>query len=259
MILGEDEAKAVPVLARAVEAFREIVEAHGLSEASLRITARTLSTEEAIGTPHYDDLPLLRGKEVMIEAEFRGAKGHAFTSAPSFWSGSVRQLLERPLDSNKQRALLVAAMNAVLRSLGLIDRTVHCHSEDIGRCGEQMARQLRARYGPISVGVVGYQPGLVAGLAEHFGPDNVRATDLLEENLGRRVEGIEIWDGLTRTDDLVRESNLVLATGSTVANGTADDVLQLARQHGVPLVFFGVTSAAVCHLCNLPRVCLLAS
>ena len=259
MIPSEDNAKAVPILVRAGEAFRKIVAAHGLADDPLRITARTLSTEEAIGTPHYDDLPILRGKEVMIEAEFRGAKGHAFTSAPSFWRGSLRELLGLPLESNEQRALLAAAMNAVLRSLGLIDQTVHCRSEDIGRCGEEMARQLRAQYGPISVGVVGYQPGLVAGLAKHFGPENVRATDLLEENLNRRVEGIEIWDGLTRTDDLVRESDLVLATGSTVANGTADDVLQLARQHGVPLIFFGVTSAAVCHLCNLPRLCLLAS
>ena len=259
MISSESNAKAVPILVRARDAFREIVEAHGLTDASLRITTRTLSTEEAIGTPQYDDLPILRGREVMIEAQFRGARGHAFTSSPSSWSGSVHELLGLPLESNEPRALLAAAMNAALRSLGLIDRTVHCHSQDIASCGEQMARQLRARYGPISVGVVGYQPGLVAGLAEHFGPDRVHVADLLAENVGRRVHEVEIWDGLTRTEHLLRASRLVLATGSIVANNTVDDLFDAAARHDVPVILYGVTAAAVCHLCEIPRLCLLAA
>jgi len=239
--------------------FARLAEERGLLGAPVGITARTLSTEEAIGKPIYDDLPILRGKEVMIEAEFQGAKGHAFTSAPSSWKGSLRDLLALPLDTHRERALVTAAMNAVLRSLDLVDRTIHCHSEDIARCGEQMAAGLRREYGAIRVGVVGYQPGLVAGLAKHFGPENVRVADLLEENIGRRVGGVEIWDGLTRAKDLIRESDLVLATGSTVANGTVDDLLQLARKYDTLLLLYGVTSAAVCHLCRIPRRCLLAA
>ena len=150
-------------------------------------------------------------------------------------------------------------MNSVLRSLGLIERTIHCRSEDIANCGGEMARQLRGRYGPISVGVVGYQPGLVAGLAEHFGPGRVRVTDLLAENLGRRAHEVEIWDGLTRTEELIRASELVLATGSTVANNTTDPLFAVAARHGVPVILYGVTAAAVCHLCDLPRLCLLAA
>jgi len=253
------ENRTQPLLESARREFARLAEARGLLDTRISITARTLSTEEAIGTPVYDDLPILRGKEVMIEAEFQGAKGHAFTSAPSSWEGSVRDLLSLTLDTNQQRALLTAAMNAVLRSLDLVDRTIHCHSEDIERCGNRMAADLRREYGPISVGIVGYQPGLVAGLAKHFGPANVRVVDLLEENIGRRVGGVEIWDGLTRAEDLVRESDLVLATGSTVANGTVDGLLHLARKHDTPLLLYGVTAAAVCHLCRLPRRCLLAA
>ncbi|UCC69270.1 MAG: hypothetical protein JSV79_04975 [Armatimonadota bacterium] len=247
------------VLERARREFAALAEERGLVGTPVRITARTLSTDEAVGTPMYDDLPILRGKELMIEAEFCGAKGHAFTSAPSSWEGSIRSLLAFPLDTNHQRALLTAAMNAVLRSLGLVDRTIHCHSEDIARCGEQMAADLRRERGPIHVGVVGYQPGLLAGLAEHFGSGNVRFVDLLQENIGRRVGGVEIWDGLTRAEDLVRESDLVLATGSTVANGTADGLLRLARKHDTPLLLYGVTAAAVCYLCGIKRLCLLAA
>lgn len=247
------------LLERARRDFAVLARERGLLRTPVRITARVLSTQEAIGTPIYDDLPILRGKEVMIEAEFRGARGHAFTSAPSSWEGSVRDLLQLPLHTSRQRALLTVAMNAALRSLGLVDRTVHCRSEDIARCGDQMARDLRREYGPIAVGVVGYQPGLVAGLAKHFGPDNVRVTDLLAENIGRRVHGTEIRDGAMCTDHVVETAQLVLATGSTVANSTVDDLLAVAARHGVPVILYGVTAAAVCHLCAIPRLCLLAA
>jgi hypothetical protein len=247
------------VLERARREFTRLVEENRLLDAPISVTARTLSAEEAIGMPVYDDLPILRGEEAIIEAEFRGARGHAFTSAPSSWQASLRELLALALSTNQQRALLTASMNAVLRSLGLVDRTIHCRSEDIARCGEQMAADLRTEHGPIRVSVVGYQPGLVAGLVKHFGPGNLRVTDLLEENIGRRVGGVDIWDGLTHTESLVRESDLVLATGSTVANGTVDDLLRLTRKHSVPLVLYGVTAAAVCHLCGIRRLCLLAA
>ena len=259
MTEGMADGRGERLLERARREFAALAEERELLGTPVRITARTLSTEEAIGTPVYGDLPILRGKEVMIEAEFRGAKGHAFTSAPSSWRGSIRDLLCIPLDTNQRRALLTAAMNAVLRSLGLVDRTIHCHSEDITRCGDRMARELRRQHGPIRVGVVGYQPGLVAGLAKHFGPGNVRATDLLEENIGRRVDGVEIGDGLADAEDLIRGSDLVLATGSTVANSTVDDLLAVAARQEVPVILYGVTAAAVCHLCGIPRLCLLAA
>lgn len=252
------DARDEPLLERARRAFAALAEERELLGAPVRIAARILSIEEAIGRPAYDDLPILRGKEVMIEAEFRHARGHAFTSAPSSWEGSLGDLLALPLDANQHRALLAAAMNAVLRSLGLIWRTVHCRSEDIARCGGEVARDVSRKYGPSTVGVVGYQPGLVAGLAKHFGPGSIRVIDLLEDNVGRRVGGIEIWDGLTRAEDLIRESDVVLATGSVVANGTVDGLRRLASTHETPLVLYGVTAAAVCHLCDIERICLRA-
>jgi uncharacterized protein (DUF4213/DUF364 family) len=247
------------VLARAREAFREVVESGGLTEASVEVTTRVLTTEEAIGTPEYDDLPLLRGKEVMIEAAFRGAKGHAFTSSPSRWSGTLRELLGLSLSRNHERAVVCAAMNAVLRSLGHIDRTVHCRNEEIGECGRAIAEDVRREFGSIRVGVVGYQPGLVAGLVESLGPENVEVTDFLEVNFGRNVHGVEIWDGLESTEELVRTSDRVLATGSTAANGTLDGLMQLAGDAGIPLTLYGVSAAAVCHLCQIPRVCARAA
>jgi uncharacterized protein (DUF4213/DUF364 family) len=204
-------------------------------------------------------LPILRGNEVMIEAEFGGARGHAFTSQPGNWSGSLREVLVLPLQSHVERAILCATMNAVLRFLGEVGRTVHCKSEDIEDCGREMAEELHAEFGDASVGVVGYQPGLVAGLVSQFGPARVHVTDLAAENVGQVKQGVEMWDGATRTGDLVAASDLVLATGSTAANGTYDEIARLASKQGVPLILFGVTAAAVCHLCGIRRMCLRAT
>ncbi len=255
---GRERQKGKSLLVNARRAFADVVEEAGYAGAIITITARTLSTEEAIGSPVYDDLPILRSKEVMIEAEFQEAKGHAFTSAPSSWRGTLGDLLTMPLDHARERALLNAAMNAVLRFLGVIDNTVHCHSEDIIRCGAEMAARLRQEFGLIPVGLVGYQPGLAAGLVEQFGAEAVSITDLLEENVGRTVHGVEIWDGAARAGHLVRRSRLVLATGSTAANSTLDQLDELTASAGVPLIIYGVTAAAVCHLCGLRRLCLLA-
>ena len=41
----------------------------------VRIRARTLSTEEAIGNPEADDFPLQKGKEKLMQAEFFDSLG----------------------------------------------------------------------------------------------------------------------------------------------------------------------------------------
>jgi len=247
------------VLDRAKDEFAARVARAGLTDTSVNVTSRTLSTEEAICTPQYDDLPILRGKEVLIEAEFCGAKGHAFTNQPGNWAGSLGELLALPLTTNRGRAVLLAAMNAVMRYLGEVERTVHCRDEVMEQCGAEMAAVLRAEFGEIRVGLVGYQPGLVAGLVAEFGAKRVRVTDLALENIGRIVHGVEIRDGWNSTAELIADSELVLATGSTIANATYDQLAWLASSQGIPLILFGVTPAAVCHLCGIRRLCLRAT
>ncbi len=46
------------------------------------VNIRPLTPQEAIGNPERDDFPLLKGKEVMIQADFRGSRGQAFTDMP---------------------------------------------------------------------------------------------------------------------------------------------------------------------------------
>jgi hypothetical protein len=245
------------ILEQAKRRFAEHLTSCGFLDDPVRVRVRLLPPEQAVGRPDFSDLALLRGKEVMIEATFRDARGHAFTDAPRDWSGTLREALSFPLDGSHHRALLLAIMNAVLREVGLISGTVHCRNEDITRCGAEMADLLRREFGPVPIGLVGYQPGLLRGLATHFGPEQVRVTDLLESNIGRVVDGVDIWDA-SRTDELVRTSNVLLVTGSTAANGTLDGILASASKRRVPVILFGVTGAAIAHLCGLRRLCLRA-
>ncbi|MDD2756864.1 MAG: hypothetical protein PHS80_15230, partial [Methanothrix sp.] len=93
------------------------------------VISRPLSVSEAIGDTGRDDFPLIRGKEVLMQAVFRGAIGQAFTAASGGFRGSLGDVLEMPLDGPFERAVLIATMNAVLRYLGKIEGTIHCRDD----------------------------------------------------------------------------------------------------------------------------------
>jgi hypothetical protein len=61
------------------ERTRELLGGQDILGERVRIWARTLSTEEAIGNPEADDFPLQKGKERIMQAEFGNALGQAFT------------------------------------------------------------------------------------------------------------------------------------------------------------------------------------
>ena len=48
---------------------------------------------------------------------------------------------------------------------------------------------------------------------------------------------------------------MVLVTGTTLVNGTFDDLWNYSRDVKKELLLYGVTSAGVCKLMNLPRIC----
>ena len=64
-------------------------EINGRSELNDEVVVSTpLSSREAIGEQDRDDFPLLRGKEVLMQAVYRGAAGQAFTSASGSFTAS---------------------------------------------------------------------------------------------------------------------------------------------------------------------------
>lgn len=55
------------------------------------IVSKSLTPDEAIGDTTRKDFPILIGKEIMLEADFKGSKGQAFTSTPSMFEGTLKK------------------------------------------------------------------------------------------------------------------------------------------------------------------------
>lgn len=234
----------------------ELVARHQLDSAAVTVLAKLLTPEEAIGTPARRDYPILEGKERVIEASVLGARGQAFTDAPSDFKGQLRDVLGLPLTTNRNRAVFLATMNAVLRSLSQVDGVLHCKDDAPERCATEIASAARQKKEKAqSVGLIGFNPSIAESLVREFGPDRVRITDLNPQNIGTRKFGATLWDGRTQTQELIDCSDLVIVTGTTPVNGTFDEILRLARLQEKSLVVFGITAAAVCQLMNLGRWC----
>ncbi|MGM0381830.1 MAG: Rossmann-like domain-containing protein, partial [bacterium] len=249
------------ILEEALVKFKMVVDSLAIEREEITIKARGLSSEEAIGNPHRDDFPLSEGDEVMIQAEFMGEYGQAFTDHPGNFQGSLQELFELPLENNYQRALRVAAMNAVLRSRDLVEGTVHCHDEEPRQCAEDIIDWLEDKHPEVEkLGIIGYQPAIVDECLEHYGADKVEVTDINEERIGRELPGgAEIKSGRKENKALIERADFILATGSTVINGSMDELLDYFEETGTEHTFFGNTIAAVAYLLDLPRLCFYAS
>lgn len=105
---------------------RKLIDENSWHDARVRVNVKTLTAEEAIGNPEHDDYPLVKGRERMMEADFEGAKGQAFTDRFGNFDGTMGVVTDLPLDNSFQRAVFIATVNAAMRRLGLCERTVHC-------------------------------------------------------------------------------------------------------------------------------------
>jgi uncharacterized protein (DUF4213/DUF364 family) len=215
------------------------------------VISRPLSVSEAIGDTGRDDFPLIRGKEVLMQAAYRGAFGQAFTAAKGVFRGSLGEVLEMPLQGPFERAVLIAAMNATLRYLGKIEGTVHCRDDGPKRCKASMAEWI-AEQGASRVGLVGLQPALLEALVQTLGPERVMVSDLAEAGAVRC--NVKVLDGM-QAGQMFESCPLILMTGSTFANGTIDDLMETARSHNCRTVFFGCTASGVAYLLGLERWC----
>jgi hypothetical protein len=248
----------VPFLVQAKERFSALVHELGLGEEDVRITVALLTAQEAIGNPNREDYALLEGKEVMIEAQFRGGLGQAFTDQPKSFYGPLKTVLGLSLEKKNNRAIFIATLNAVMANQGMVTGTRHCRDEEPEECAAEISEDLLARFGKVKIGLIGYQPAILEHLVQGFGAANVRCTDLNPKNVGAGKFGVEIWDGRTTTQELIRWSDLVLVTSSTMVNNTFDGVRQDALAQGKHLISFGVTGAGVSALTGVERLCFRA-
>lgn len=223
-----------------------------MRDETVAVVCRTLTPEEAIGHTKRRDFPILEGKDVMIQAEFRGAHGQAFTDAPLLFTGTLFEVLAMDIAADPHaRSLFIAVLNAVMASLGSCRGTVHCRTEGPELCAKDMRRFLEANYPDVRyIALIGYQPALLDMLTNSG--YEVRVLDLNPANIGQPRYGVIVEDGRAAYADVVNGStDLILCTGSTVCNGTITDYLGLTTE----VLFFGTSLSGAAVLMGLPRVC----
>ncbi len=217
----------------------------------IHIQSRSLSPEEAIGITQRKDYPILTGKEVMLQADYMGEKGQAFTDAPAVFHGTLNDILQLDLSKDQHaRGLFIATMNAVLRKLNIAEKTVHCRNGEPEECAEQAVQWVRERYGNPKITLVGYQPALLEHLSKEF---KLRVLDLDPENIGQIRYGIKVEHGVDDYKSAVLDwPDLVLCTGSTLCNGTMVNYIDIGKE----VVFFGTTASGAAQILKLKRMCL---
>ncbi|MBA7469798.1 MAG: hypothetical protein GH155_07020 [Spirochaeta sp.] len=244
------------ILEKARDKFIKILQEKNISREEW-LSAEPLGAKEALGDPApYKDFALQRGLEKLVEVSYGKARGQAFTSFPMRWQGSLGEVLGLDLESDRNRALLVATMNAVGRYLNLIDGTIHCKNDGPKKCGRVMALELQKIIKANQLlGMVGYQPALLENLAALLQPENIRVVDLNPDNIGRNIYGLPIWDGVKDIDRLVEECTLFLVTGSALVNNTLDGLLELIHRRKKRAILFGTTIAFTASVLGLDRFC----
>lgn len=248
----------VPILEEIKEAFSYLVNKHQLGEKEVQVRVEPLSPQQVIGVPARKDFALLQGKEVMVEAEFQGRLGQAFTEQPFHFAGTIRDVQSLSLHTPGNRAIFVATINAVAAHLGLAHGTCHCKDDEPERCGSTIAQELLQKFGKVRVYLGGFQPALLEHLVSAFGVENVICGDMNPANVGSEKFGGRIHNGRTDTSKLVEWCDVALVTSSALANGTYDDINEEVISAGKRLILFGVTGAGIAAIYGLDRVCPLA-
>ncbi|HPU30557.1 MAG TPA: DUF364 domain-containing protein [Syntrophorhabdaceae bacterium] len=210
------------------------------------ISSRPLTPEEAIGRPDRTDFPLLKGKEFMIEATFRDAKGQAFTDMPGNFQGTLQDLLSLELKNNFERALFIAGFNAVMRYFGRVADTIHCKDNEPKACAEKFHTFIMEHFKRPKIAFIGYQPAMIERLSASF---ELRVVDLDKDNISANRFGV-IIEGPESTLDVVDWSDIILATGSTCVNNTIVNFLNKK-----PVIFYGVTIAGFASVYGYKRFC----
>ena len=226
--------------------FARLITENGLQGEKIVVRATPLSAEQAIGNPEDRDYPLVAGVERLMQAEFRGSLGQAFTDMYGDFSGRLSDIAEMDLKNNFRRAIFISSLNAVMKHLGLITKTLHCKNNQPRECSDELVRYIEKNYGHPRVAMVGFQPRMIEALAKRF---ELRVTDMDENNIGKEKFGVRIYDP-SQTEGHLEWCDIAVVTGSTVVNNTIDQFM-ISK----PVIFYGVTISGVAKLLSLNHFC----
>lgn len=217
-----------------------------LLDRRVRIKARALRPEEAIGNPESDDYPLIKGREKIMQADIVSSSGQAFTDQYGDFEGSLKEILDSDIKNNYRRAIFISSLNAALRHMGLIGGTTHCKDEEPVECAARLAKHIKSGYGSPRITQAGFQPRFVEELAKAC---ELRVIDLDIDNIGTEKFNTLI-EGPEKTGEAINWADLLLVTGTTITNGTIE--VFLGKK---PVLFYGITISGAAYLMNWDRFC----
>jgi hypothetical protein len=226
--------------------FIKLINERGLQGEGVVIRATPLSPEQAIGNPEDRDYPLVVGVERLMQAEFRGSLGQAYTDMYGDFSGRLSEIVAMDLKNNFRRAIFISSLNAVMKHLGLITKTVHCKDDQPRECSYELVRYIEKNYAQPKVAMVGFQPRMVEALAKRF---ELRVTDMDRDNIDKEKFGVKIYDP-SHTEEYLNWCDIALVTGSTVVNNTIDQ-FRISK----PVIFYGVSISGAAKLLGLNHFC----
>jgi hypothetical protein len=231
------------------EGFVRLIKKNGLEGDERAIRAAPLSAEEAIGRPEDRDYPLITGRERLMQAQFRGCRGQAFTDMYANYDGCLWDVVSMELKDNFRRAVFISSLNAVMRYLGRAAGTVHCKDEGPRRCASELAGYIEKTYGRPRIAFIGFQPRMIEALSPRF---EMRVTDLDKKNIGTEKFGVKVY-GLEKTEEHLKWGDIALVTGTTVANATIGPIMEMAGDKEV--IFYGTTISGAAEIAGLRRFC----
>ncbi len=227
--------------------FIDIVKSKNLTDEKITIKTKVLSETEAIGNPINKDYPLLLGKERLMQARYKGSTGVAFSDIYGNYEDSLYNILEMKLTNNYRRAIFISVLNAVLKDLGLIERTAHCKNDELLLCRDQLEMFVKDKFGSPSILMIGFQPRFAEVLSEKF---STVILDMDRKNIGKKIKNSSI-ESDQNWEKYINNHDLIFVTGSAFVNDTASNFIL----SGKTTVFYGVTCAGPCYLLGLPRYC----
>ena len=225
----------------------KIINQNGLQADNITISATPLSTEEAIGNPGDRDYPLVTGVERLMQAEFKGSPGQAFTDMYGDFSSRLSDIAEMDLTNNFRRAVFISSLNAVMRHLELIDNSVHCKDNEPRECSRELVKYIESNYGHPKIAMVGFQPRMVEALSKSY---ELRVTDMDEKNIGTEKFGVMIHSP-EKTQENLNWCDVALVTGTTIVNNTIGQFLEIS----ISVVYYGVTLSGAARLLGLNHFC----
>jgi len=231
------------------QAMIDLIRENRLESDEVIIKARPLTPDEAIGNPEDKDYPLITGRERMMQAEFRDTCGQAYTDMYGNYNSKLIDIAQMELKNNFRRAIFISSLNAIMRYLGLIDKTMHCKDNEPRECSSKLAEYIMKKYSHPRIAIVGLQPRMVESLAKSF---EIKVTDMDYANINSEKFGVVIQSP-QKTREHLDWCDIALVTGSTIVNDTIKDFMI-----NKPVIFYGVTISGAAEVLGLENYCYCA-